>query len=145
MAATRGPARSKADLKPKALEGYAVGPITYHAAAYSTSYLSRPGSGNHTEDVAAYPYSTTSWFFLDAVDVLASSDTAVVCAFGDSITDGQFSTTNGNDRWPDALSDRLHAMYGNRVSVVNEGIAGNTVVNPPQAGDRSGRKSTVCG
>jgi lysophospholipase L1-like esterase len=83
---------------------------------------------------ANYPYSTTSWFFLDAVDVLAPSDTVVICAFGDSITDGEFSTINGNDRWPNAFSDRIHAVYGDRVSVVNEGIGGNTVVNPAQIG-----------
>jgi lysophospholipase L1-like esterase len=111
-----------------------TGPVTYHSQALSTSYISPPGSGDHTDDLsdAAYPYSMSSWFFLDAVDVWARSDTAVVCAFGDSITDGTFSTLNGNDRWSDRLSVRLHQEYGNRVSVVNEGIGGNTVVNPPQ-------------
>jgi lysophospholipase L1-like esterase len=113
-----------------------TGPMTSHNAAYHTSYISPSGSGDHTGDLtgANYPYSTTSWLFLDAVDVLAPSDTAVICAFGDSITDGQFSTINGNDRWPNAFSDRIHAVYGDRVSVVNEGIAGNTVVNPAQIG-----------
>jgi hypothetical protein len=33
-------------------------------------------------------FTTTSWFFLDGVDVVAPADTVVVCAFGDSITDG---------------------------------------------------------
>jgi GDSL-like Lipase/Acylhydrolase family len=51
-----------------------------------------------------------------------------------SITDGTFSTINGNDRWSNDLSIRLHQAYGNKVSVVNEGIGGNTVVNPPQMG-----------
>jgi hypothetical protein len=94
-------------------------------------------SGDHTGDVddSAYPYSTVSWFFLDAIDVLASSDTAVVC-------DGTFSTLNGNDRWANDLSRRLHEKYGNRVSVVNEGIGGNTVQGPgagPSAEDRLDR------
>ncbi len=113
-----------------------TGPITYHAQALSTSYISPPGSGDHTDDLtdASYPYSMSSWFFLDAVDVLAESDTALVCAFGDSITDGTFSTLNGNDRWSNRLSVLLHQIYGNKVSVVNEGIGGNTVVNPPQTG-----------
>jgi lysophospholipase L1-like esterase len=113
-----------------------TGPITYHSQALSTSYISPPKSGDHTDDLsdASYPYSMSSWFFLDAVDVWAGSDTAVVCAFGDSITDGTFSTLNGNDRWSNRLSVRLHQAYGNKVSVVNEGIGGNTVVNPPQTG-----------
>jgi lysophospholipase L1-like esterase len=39
---------------------------------------------------------------------------------------------NGDDRWPNALSRRLHAAYGNRVSVVNAGIGGNQVVGPAE-------------
>jgi lysophospholipase L1-like esterase len=50
---------------------------------------------------------------------------------------------NGNDRWSNALSIRLHEAYGNKVSVVNEGIAGNTVNKPqvigPPALDRLDR------
>jgi lysophospholipase L1-like esterase len=53
-------------------------------------------------------------------------------AFGDSITDGTASTLNGDDRWPNALSRRLHAAYGDRVSVVNAGIGGNQVVGPAE-------------
>ena len=71
-----------------------TGPMTWHAKALQTSYLSRPRSGAHTsdEDDAAFPFTTTSWYFLDAVDVMAPADTVVVCAFGDSITDGTLST-----------------------------------------------------
>jgi lysophospholipase L1-like esterase len=108
------------------------GPMTWHAKALQTSYVSRPRSGVHSgeEDDAAFPYTTTSWYFLDAVDVAAPADTVVVCALGDSITDGTLSTLNGDDRWPDVLSRRLHAAYGNRVSVVNAGIGGNRILTP---------------
>lgn len=108
------------------------GPMTWHAKALQTSYLSRPGSRARTadEDDAAFPFTTTSWYFLDAVDVMAPANTVVVCAFGDSITDGTLSTLNGDDRWPDVLSRRLHAAYGNRVSVVNAGIGGNRILTP---------------
>jgi lysophospholipase L1-like esterase len=112
------------------------GPLTWHAKAVTTSYITPQNSGDHTGDIddAAYPFSTTSWYFLDAVDVMADKDTAVVCAFGDSITDGTSTTINGDDRWSNDLSRRLHEAYGNRVSVVNEGIGGNTVINPPSTG-----------
>jgi lysophospholipase L1-like esterase len=108
------------------------GPMTWHAKALQTSYLTRADAGDHgrEEHDAAFPFTTTSWYFLDAIDVMAPADTAVVCAFGDSITDGTASTLNGDDRWPDVLSRRLHAAYGNRVSVVNAGIGGNRVVSP---------------
>ena len=60
----------------------------------------------------------------------APSGTRAVVAFGDSITDGTASTLNGDDRWPDVLARRLHAAYGARVAVVNEGIGGNQVTGP---------------
>jgi lysophospholipase L1-like esterase len=41
---------------------------------------------------------------------------------------------NGDDRWPDVLSRRLHAIYGNRVAVVNAGIGGNQIVGPAEYG-----------
>lgn len=108
------------------------GRMTYHAAANTTSFITAPNSGDRTKDVSgfAYPYTTTSWFFLDAVDVMAPKDTVVICAFGDSITDGTHTTLNTNDRWADVLSRRLHEAYGSKVSVVNEAIGGNRVVNP---------------
>src|SRR5260370_37452171 len=62
---------------------------------------------------------------------MAPADTLLVVAFGDSITDGTASTLNGDDRWPDDLSRRLHAAYGNRVSVVNVGIGGDRNAHPP--------------
>lgn len=110
----------------------ASGPMTWHAKALQTSYLTPPRSGSHGGDDndTAFPYTTTSWFFLDRVDVMAAADTAVIAAFGDSITDGTLSTLNGDDRWPDVLSRRLHAQHGNRVSVVNAGIGGNRITGP---------------
>jgi lysophospholipase L1-like esterase len=116
------------------------GPMTYHSSAFVTSYITAPGSGDHTgdPDVFAFEFTTTSWFFLDAVDVMAPSDTVVVSAFGDSITDGTHSTLNVNDRWMNALSRRLHNAYGNKISIVNEAIAGNRVVNPVVANSAAG-------
>jgi lysophospholipase L1-like esterase len=108
------------------------GPMTWHAKSLQTSYLTRPGSGAHgaDENDNAFPFTTTSWYFLDAVDVMAGAGTRVVCAFGDSITDGTASTINGDDRWPDVFSRRMHAAYGNRVSIVNAGIGGNRIISP---------------
>lgn len=110
------------------------GPMTWHAKAMSTSYLTPPGSGSqgHTEGEAEFKFSTTSWYFLNAVEMLASDTTQTVVVFGDSISDGTFTTLNGDDRWSDVLSRRLHTRYGDTVSVVNAGIGGNRVVGPRQ-------------
>jgi len=108
------------------------GPMTWHAQAMTTSYVTAPDAGaiGELEDDSPYPYSTTSWYFLDAADAIVAPDTRVVVALGDSITDGRASTLNGDDRWTDVLSRRLHAVDGTHIVVVNEGISGNQVVGP---------------
>jgi lysophospholipase L1-like esterase len=110
------------------------GPMTWHAKALQTSYVTAPDAGpkGAVEEEAAFPFPTASWFFLDAVDAMAAADAQAIVAFGDSITDGTASTMNGDDRWPDVLARRLRAAYGNRVAVVNAGIGGNQVAGPPE-------------
>ena len=110
------------------------GPMTWHAKALQTSYLTAPGAGSKSADEseAAFPFSTTSWFFLDALDMQVRPSAQAIVAFGDSITDGTLSTLNGDDRWPDVLARRVRAAYGNSVSVVNAGIGGNQVAGPPE-------------
>ena len=105
------------------------GPLTRHPVVFMTSYISEPGSGDRTGDDLdlAFPYTSVSSYFLDAVDVQAPADTNVIAVFGDSITAGTFSSLNTSDRWMNFLSRRLHEVYGDRVSVVNEAIGGNTV------------------
>jgi lysophospholipase L1-like esterase len=109
------------------------GPMTWHAKALQTSYVSAPGSGSlgATEDERPFPYSTASWYFLDAVDMMAPAETRVIVCFGDSITDGTASTMNGDDRWPNVLSRRLRAA-GYRAVVLNAGIGGNQVAGPSE-------------
>ena len=110
------------------------GPMTWHAKALQTSYVSMPGAGARSQDESesVFPVSTTSWYFLDALDMRAPSDAYAIVAFGDSITDGTLSSLNGDDRWPDVLARRLHAVHGNRISVVNAGIGGNQVIGPKE-------------
>ncbi|HVW05707.1 MAG TPA: GDSL-type esterase/lipase family protein [Vicinamibacterales bacterium] len=112
--------------------GAQSGPMTWHAKALTTSYLTPQGAGRFgsAEEETPFSLTTTSWFFLDAVDMRLPASTKVVVAFGDSITDGTASTLNGDDRWPDVLSRRLHRAYGTRVAVVNAGIGGNQVAGP---------------
>src|SRR5262245_9217028 len=92
-----------------------TGPLTWHAKALQTSYLTAPGSGSKSADEseAAFPFSTASWFFLDALDMRTAAANSAIVTFGDSITDGTLSTLNGDDRWPDVLARRLRAKHGN--------------------------------
>ncbi|MBM3394682.1 MAG: lysophospholipase [Betaproteobacteria bacterium] len=110
------------------------GPMTWHAKALQTSYLSYPDADAHGADEGEtqFPITTTSWYFLDAIDMEAAEDAFAVVCFGDSITDGTLSTLNGDDRWPDVLARRLRAHHGNRIAVLNAGIGGNQVAGPAE-------------
>ena len=110
------------------------GPMTWHAKALTTSYVTPPEAGmqSNNESESAFSFTTASWFFLDAVDMKAASDTQVIVAFGDSITDGTASTMNGDDRWPDVLARRLRHQYGHKIVVLNAGIGGNQIAGPAE-------------
>jgi len=110
------------------------GPMTWHAKALQSSYVTRPGASaqGHVESEDAFPFATASWYFVDALDMSAPKSAAAIVAFGDSITDGTASTMNGDDRWPDVLARRLSAGKAARWSVVNAGIGGNQVVGPAE-------------
>ena len=108
------------------------GPMTWHGKALTTSYISESNSGTSSGDEAeqAFPYSSTSWYFLDALDMSAPGGTKSIVAFGDSITDGTASTLNGDDRWPDVFARKVHALYGNKYTIGNAGIGSGMVIGP---------------
>ena len=71
---------------------------------------------------------TAHWYIITGVDVLADSSSQALVTFGDSITDGRGSDTDGNNRWPDDLAQLLNANASTpRVAVANMGIGGGAV------------------
>jgi lysophospholipase L1-like esterase len=103
-------------------------PLTIHNGAFQTNYVSQ--TGNHTGEAALPVVATTSsWFLLARVEVMAPESVGAVVTFGDSITDGARSTPDTNNRWPDLLAKRLTAQPGNvKMAVLNAGIGGNRVL-----------------
>jgi lysophospholipase L1-like esterase len=76
------------------------------------------------------PVKLGSWYFISGVDVPANDGSRAIVALGDSITDGALSTQNANRRWPDVLAARLNQEHATEhVSILNEGIGGNRVLN----------------
>ena len=107
-----------------------TGPTTWHTFNWQTSYASQ--AGNHTSDQQGSAFTTSfiSTFWLDGVDVAASTATGAIVTLGDSITEGFNSTVNANHRWPDVLARRLLALPPRQQEgVLNEGISGNRVLN----------------
>ncbi|MGW4870708.1 SGNH/GDSL hydrolase family protein [Streptomyces chartreusis] len=105
-----------------------------HRLAQQRSYVSEPG--DHTADLAAsaYPTVLTSWPLLTGVDVGGGPGSVVL--LGDSITDGDKSTTDANRRWPNVLATRLlNQSAVPRYGVLNQGISGNRVVSDRYPGD----------
>ena len=111
-----------------------------HTAAATTSYRSADGSGDvaSEESRTSFAASTTSLWWLKAIDVESASSAGSIVTFGDSITDGTCSTVDAHDRWEDVMSARFSLereanAQGGRgprndlKAVVNEGIGGNTI------------------
>jgi lysophospholipase L1-like esterase len=104
------------------------GPATWHPDALSTNYYA---SGGDAADTTGTPYTNTdtSWYFLDGVDVYNPSVKGAVVAFGPSTTDGDASTTDADERYPDDLARRLLQLpAGQQMSVLNAGISGNELL-----------------
>ncbi len=105
------------------------GPVTQHTQARQVNWVA---AGARTADTSARAFftATQSWYLLSGIDVLAPRrDRGAVVAFGDSITDGVGAPVDANARYPNDLARRLAARAGATLSVVDEGIGGNRVLN----------------
>jgi lysophospholipase L1-like esterase len=98
---------------------------TFHWDGKETAYLARGDHGGEPQ----LPSGSTleARLFLTAIQVERTQPAPVVAAFGDSITDGDGVSIDGDRRWPDILAERL-APRG--VSVVNSGISGARLLKP---------------
>jgi len=101
------------------------GPITWHAKALQTSYLTAPGSGSKSADETRPPS--------PSAPRRGSSSTRSTCAprrqpGGGRVRrlDHRRHDVDAERRRPlaDVLARRLRAKHGNRVAVVNAGIGG---------------------
>ena len=101
---------------------------TYHNFADQDNFAATGDvAGSETLSQAT---TVASWYFFDGIDVPATPGSRAIVTLGDSITDGAHSTKNANLRWPDILAARLNQDPNLKgVSVLNEGIGGNRVLN----------------
>jgi lysophospholipase L1-like esterase len=108
-------------------EGQASNDITSHPGSRTTSYLL---AGDHTEaEDLSGATATDHWYFLSGVEAWSPGTTSAAVIVGDSLTDGRSSTTNGNNRWPDQLFDRLQTEPDTAdVALLNQAAGGNAVL-----------------
>jgi lysophospholipase L1-like esterase len=98
-----------------------------HWDGHQTAFVA---AGDKTGEADLKPDSKqTQRVFLSEILVDAPAGARAVVLFGDSITDGDGSTIDGNDRWPDHLAKRLIDAGGTPVAVLNQGISGAKVLS----------------
>jgi lysophospholipase L1-like esterase len=104
-----------------------TGPPTVHPLGLHTTYIV---SGDATADATLNPSTTTTaYFWLSGIDVLAPASASAIVAFGDSITDGFATTANRDQAWPTLLATRLASSKSTAMlGVLNLGISGNRVL-----------------
>jgi lysophospholipase L1-like esterase len=106
-----------------------TGPATQQIDSRETSYSAR-GSRAAQHSGSGFRHQLHNWYFLSSVLTLSPArDLGAVVALGDSITAGVGSALGANASWPDDLARRLNALPGATLSVVDEGIGGNRVLN----------------
>ena len=100
--------------------------INGHPGSRTTSFIQ---AGNVVTATSLPAAATTQhWYIITGVDALADLSSKAVVTFGDSITDGRGSDTDGNDRWPDDLAALLNSNAPTaKVAVLNQGIGGGGV------------------
>jgi lysophospholipase L1-like esterase len=101
---------------------------TVHMGSRTTSYIMQGVTDAHTDFASSFR--EDHWFNIAGMDVWNDS-ARCLAIIGNSITDGKCSTTNGQDRWPDILSETLQDKYKVKdLGILNLGIGNNRVTLP---------------
>lgn len=102
---------------------------TLHALALKRAVISKHGDHTRAEKIEVGVVSKSS-ILLSAVLVPAQPFQRLVVAFGDSVTDGDGSTVDGDHNWPNELIRQAgKTPEGAKLAVVNEGIVGNRLLS----------------
>jgi len=102
---------------------------TLHAFAFKHAVVSQHGDFSHERKIDPAALSTAS-ILVTAVLVPAQPSNRLVVAFGDSISDGDGSTVDADNNYPNNLIRRIaKTSNGSTLAVVNEGIVGNRLLS----------------
>jgi lysophospholipase L1-like esterase len=100
--------------------------VTGHPGSRTTSFI----VASNEVSAASLPDAkkTAHWYLITGIEVQTDNSGKTIAVLGDSITDGRGSTTDGNNRWPDVLAQRLITNAPTaKVGVVNMGVGGNAI------------------
>ncbi|KAJ7065043.1 SGNH hydrolase-type esterase domain-containing protein [Mycena amicta] len=106
-----------------------TGNITMHPSSWTTTWLQLGNSvqwGNFTDPSAN---NTIHWYFVSGVETFTTRSAAAFFVVGDSITDGNGSDLDENDRWPDLVLQRMQNRASTKhISVNNQAAGGNRIL-----------------
>ena len=99
--------------------------VTGHPGSRTSSYIAKGDTKDFKDAVE-----TAHWYYINSLLVaVPKGKFGAIAAIGNSITDGRGTTTNGQNRWTDVLSERLlQNKKTKNLSVLNLGLGGNCVL-----------------
>ncbi|KAL4810853.1 SGNH hydrolase-type esterase domain-containing protein [Aspergillus unguis] len=107
-------------------EGQVGANITGHPGSRTTSWFEH---GNKVNSFSVSESSVEHWYFISAIEAWASKSSLGLVILGDSITDGRGSDDNRNNRWPDALAERLRRNKLSNIAINNQAAGGNAILS----------------
>jgi len=106
-----------------------TGQTTWHPSAAEQTFVY---AGDQADNVsgAGATVVRNAFYFLSGIDVLTTLATGGIVVIGDSISNGNGATPNGNKRWPDLLSKKINDSHTVlHEGVLNQSISGNAVTH----------------
>ena len=79
------------------------------------------------EEIFSKEYKIEHWYFISNIELVSNEDNnKCITCFGDSITDGRFSSINKQERWPDFLFNKISKKLSkNNLSINNQSLSGS--------------------
>ena len=103
---------------------------TVHMGSRTTSYIMKGVTNAHSNFAKAFR--ENHWYNISGIDVYTmSNNMSAIAIIGNSITDGKCSTDNGQNRWPDVMSEMLQLKHKiTNQGILNLGIGNNRITVP---------------
>ena len=96
--------------------------ITGHIFSMTNSFIEKDNEIN--KEKFSSEYKIAHWYFVSNIEVVSNKQIKGLICFGDSITDGRFSSIDKHERWPDFLFKKLRKEKID-IGINNQGLAGS--------------------
>ena len=98
--------------------------LTGHTFSMTNSFIEKGNKIN--EEKFSDEYKIEHWYFISNIEILNTKNIKGLVCFGDSITDGRFSSIDKQERWPDFLYNKLKNEKKD-IAINNQGISGTFI------------------